>query len=156
LEVPVMLDQLHAPILQWRAEHADAEQRPEPVPGAEALHLWAPNFTALEWNEIIKLHDHDAIGEFRQKLVEAESTVAGLADPGRQIALKDIGYQAALDSLRSKTAKWLDFGIDLAAGAVVDLVPYGGLAYSAVTGGAKLHKDKTEWTAILLALNPGS
>jgi hypothetical protein len=99
---------------------------PEPVPGAEALHLWAPNFTELEWKDIITLHDHDAIGEFRQKLVEAESTVAGLADPERQIALKDIGYQAALDSRRSETTKWLDFGIDLAAGAVVDLVPYGG------------------------------
>jgi len=36
------------------------------------------------------------------------------------------------------------------------LRPYGGHVYSAVTGGAKLHKDKTEWTAILLALNPGS
>jgi hypothetical protein len=69
LEVPVMLDQLHAPILQWRAEHADAEQRAEPVPGAEALHLWAPNFTELEWRHIISLHDHDAIGEFREKLV---------------------------------------------------------------------------------------
>jgi hypothetical protein len=126
LEMPVMLDQLHAPILQWRAEHAEARQRPEPVPGAEALHLWAPNFTELEWKDIITLHDHDAIGEFRQKLVEAESTVAGLADPERQIALKDIGYQAALDSRRSETTKWLDFGIDLAAGAVVDLVPYGG------------------------------
>jgi len=58
--------------------------------------------------------------------------------------------------LRSKTTKWLDVGIDLAVGSVVDLVPYGGLAYSAATGAAKLHKDKTEWTAILLALNPCS
>jgi hypothetical protein len=154
LEMPVMLDQLHAPILQWRAEHAETEQRPEPVPGAEALHLWAPNFTELEWKDIIKLHDHDAIGELRQKLVEAESTVAGLAEPERQLALKDIGYQASLDALRSRTTKWLDVGIDLAVESVVDLVPYGGLAYSAVSGGAKLHKDKTEWTAILLALNP--
>jgi hypothetical protein len=65
MQLPVMLDALHAPILQWRAERAADTQRAEPIPGAEALHLWAPN-------------DHDAIGEFRQKLVEAESTVAGL------------------------------------------------------------------------------
>jgi hypothetical protein len=156
MQLPVMLDALHAPILQWRAEHVANSQRAEPIPGAEALHLWAPNFTKLEWKDIIKLHNHDAIGEFRQTLIEAESTVAGLQEGERELALKDLGYQAALDSLRSKTAKWRDFGIDLALGSVIDLIPYGGLAYSAVTGGAKLHKDKTEWTAILLALNTGS
>src|SRR5262249_50290571 len=100
-----------------RAEHADAERRPEPVSGAEALHLWAPNFTELQWQDIIKLHDHDAIGEVRQKLVEAEATGGGPAGPERQVGLKDIGYQAALESLRSKTAKRVDVGIDLAVGS---------------------------------------
>jgi hypothetical protein len=150
LEMPVMLDQLHAPILQYRAEHADAEQRPEPIPGAEALHLWAPNFTGLEWKDIIKLHEHEAIGEFRVKLVEAEATVAGLPDDERRVALKDIGYQAALDALRAKATKWRDLGLDLAMESVVDLIPYGGLAYSTITGGAKVLRDKSEWTAILL------
>ena len=50
----------------------------------------------------------------------------------------------------------MDVGIDLAFGSIVDLVPYGGLAYSAVTNGAKLHRDKTEWTAVLLDLNSAS
>lgn len=79
-----------------------------------------------------------------------------LAEPERQLALKDIGYQAALKALRAKAARWRGLGLDLAAGSVIDLIPYGGLTYSTITGGAKVIMDKTEWTAILLALNPGS
>jgi len=151
--VPVMIDELHIPILQWRADHGDEKSQLEPIPGAAALHLWAPNFTNLEWKHILDLHDHDAIGEFRQKLVEAEQTVVGLPEQERDVALKDIGYQAALDALRARSAGWVDLGVDIAVGSLIDLIPYGGLVYSTVTGGAKVRKEEREWTTILLTLN---
>jgi hypothetical protein len=154
--LPAMIDELHMPILQWRADRGDADSQFEPIPGAAALHLWAPNFTKLEWKHILELHDHDAIGEFRQKLVEAEQTVTGVPKNERAVALKDIGYQAALEALRDRSAGWIDLGIDMAIGSVVDLIPYGGLLHSAVTGGAKVRKEEREWTTILLKLNPAS
>lgn len=151
--LPAILDHLHQPILEWRASQGTPGMQLEPVPGATALHLWAPNFTTLTWKQIIALHDHDAIGDFRQKLVEAEQTVSGLPEDERELALKDIGYQAALDALRSRSAQWRDLGAELVVGSIVDLVPYGGLIYSALTGGAEVQKQKSEWTTILLELN---
>jgi hypothetical protein len=89
--LPAMLDQLNQPILEWRVRQDAPNTQLERVPGATALHLWAPNFTTLDWKQLIALHDHDAIGEFRQKLVEAEQTISGLDLDERELALKDIG-----------------------------------------------------------------
>jgi hypothetical protein len=55
--------------------------------------------------------------------------------------------------LRARSAGWRDLGIDIAVGSLVDLIPYGGLVHSAVTGGARVRKEEREWTTILLALN---
>jgi hypothetical protein len=152
--LPAVLDHLHQPILEWRAKQGTPDTQLEPVPGAAALHLWAPNFTTLDWKQIVALHDHDAIGEFRQKLVEAEETVSGLGENERELALKDIGYQAALDALKDRSARWRDVGAELLIGSLVDLVPYGGLLYSMITGGARVQKQQSEWTTFLLELNP--
>ena len=67
--------------------------------------------------------------------------------------LTSAGIGRVRGTLRAHSAGWLDPGIDIAVGSLVDLIPYGGLVYSAVTGGAKVRKEEREWTTILLTLN---
>ena len=112
-----------------------------------------PNFTTLSWKRVIELHDHDAIGAFRAKLIEAEETVADLDESERELALKDIGYQELLRKVRELMPTWGGVAAEAGAGALIDLLPYGGLIYTASTGVAKVQKERTEWTAVLLALN---
>lgn len=150
--LPVAIDELHRPMLEWKARVAGSGTKSERAPGALALHLWAPNFTYLSWKRIIELHDHDAIGAFRAKLVEAEEQVVSLPEEEQEVALRDIGYREALEKVRALTPTRSDVAVDVAAGVVFDWLPFGGVAYSTATGIAKLQRAETEWTAVLLAL----
>jgi hypothetical protein len=87
-QTPAAIDELHRPILEFKTGGAQQGVEGGAVSGTEALHLWAPNFTDLPWKRIIELHDHDAIGEFRAKLAEAEEQCANLSGAERSLALK--------------------------------------------------------------------
>jgi hypothetical protein len=54
----------------------------------------------VPWKDIVALHDHDAIGAFREKLIEAEDSVAGLPGTERPNALKDFGIEELLKRVR--------------------------------------------------------
>jgi hypothetical protein len=43
--LPVAIDELHRPMLEWKAQAEGSGTRSHRAPGALALHLWAPNFT---------------------------------------------------------------------------------------------------------------
>jgi hypothetical protein len=87
--VPAMVDALHQPFLEWKARHMSNGGRVGSPPGANALRLWSPNFSELSWETIIGAHDHDAIGAFRSKLLEAEQKVAPLPADQQDEALRD-------------------------------------------------------------------
>ena len=151
--IPAMIGELYRPILEVRTGTAQKGIEGGAIVGTEALQLWAPNFTDLPWKRIIELHDHEAIGEFRAKIAEAEEQCANLSGEDRALALKDIGYQAALQKAGRLTPGWVDIGVDVAAGALIDIVPWGGTIYSATTGIAKVRREQSDWTAVLLTLN---
>ena len=151
--VPAVVDELHRPILEFKIGMQQEGIDGGSAVGAEALHLWAPNFTALPWKRIIELHDHGAIGEFRAKIAEAEEECAGLSEGERLLALKDIGYQAALLKAARLMPDWTDVAVDAGVGALIDIVPWGGTIYDVAAGVAKVRRERSDWTSVLLALN---
>src|SRR5207237_7549646 len=73
--IPAAVDDLRRPVLEQKTTAENSPHRGERTPGVLALYALAPNFTDLPWPDIIALHDDDAIGAFRAKMVEFESEV---------------------------------------------------------------------------------
>jgi hypothetical protein len=51
------------------------------------------------------------------------------------------------------TPGWVDLGVEVGLGVLVDLIPWGGTILGAATGAAKVRREQSDWTAVLLALN---
>lgn len=150
--MPAMVDRLHSRMLAYKAKCA-ARDGDDSIPGAEALSLWIPDFTNKPWHDLIALHDHEAIGTFRAKLLEAEAEVAGLKGTKRKLALKDIGLREITDALRKRFPTLREAALDVALDAVSGVVlgPAGALT-TAVKDVAALRNAQSEWTAVYLSL----
>ncbi len=150
--LPAMIDRLHSRMLAYKAKNATANDDSF-VPGAEALSLWIPDFTNRPWHDLIALHDHDAIGAFRAKLLDAEAEVAGLKGTKRKLALKEIGMREVTSALRKRFPTLREAALDVALDAVSGVVlgPAGALT-TAVKDVAALRNAQSEWTAVYLSL----
>ncbi len=157
---PVVVDELHAPMLRHKADMESSQFEGINVPGSAALRAWVPAFHTVPWKDIVALHDHDAIGAFREKLIEAEEAVADLPEPERPTALKDVG----LDELAKKIRECVptpgrvaaEVGASLALDVLSVGVPFLGTAAAGLKGMAELQRQQLEWTAVLLALRERS
>lgn len=151
-DMPAMVDRLHSKMLAYKAQRA-AKQIDASVPGAEALSLWIPDFSNKPWHDVIALHDHDAIGAFRAKLLEAETEVSGLKGATRTHALQEIGLREVTESLRKRFPTLregaFDVALDVASGIVLGRA---GALTTAVKDTAALRKAQSEWTAVYLSL----
>lgn len=58
-----------------------------------------------------------------------------------------------LQSLECLRRLWTDVAVDAGVGALIDIVPWGGTMYDVATGVAKVRRERSDWTAVLLALN---
>jgi hypothetical protein len=154
--VPAAIDDLRRPLLEHKTSAEESPQRRQRAPGAVALYALAPNFTELPWPDIIALHDDDAIGAFRAKLVEFEHEVADRPEHEWDAAIKDLGLDAAIKKANERLGKpahiVADVAVDLAAG----MLPGVSHAVTLAKGAARMQKAReersAEWTAILIAL----
>jgi hypothetical protein len=153
--MPVAVDNFHRPMFEWKAADADPNIRSESPPGSDALLAWVPDFSQLPWNEIIALHDHDAIGAFRGKLIEAEEKVAQVAEADRAAALAQFGIAELSDALRARFPTLLrvsrGVALDLFMGLALGRL---GAIGTVAKGIATTRKAHDEWVAVLLALQP--
>jgi hypothetical protein len=154
--VPVAVDNLRRPLLEGKTVDDDSRHRGQRTPGAIALYALAPNFAQLPWPDIIALHDDDAIGGFRAKMVEFEHEVRDLPESEWETAIQDPGLDDAIEKANARLAKpthiAADVAVDLAAGSLPGLSHLVTLA----KGAARVQKARedraAEWTAILMAL----
>lgn len=152
--MPAMVDALHQPMLVHKAARAQAQFEAMNYPGEQALSVWVPDFTSLPWKDVIALHDHNAIGAFREKLSEAEEEVSHLGPAERPIALAQFGITQLVEEMKKLVPTARGLAVDVALDATVGLLSLG-LASTAVTatrGIAELQKAQTEWTAVYLSL----
>ena len=155
--VPAAVDDLRRPLLLHKASRDDKTTDISRAPGALALHALAPDYTALSWADIIALHDDDAIGAFRAKLVELETAVAHSPEEEWEQAIFDLGFDESLrkanERLPSARSQVADVAVDLAAGF---LPPGLSAAASAARGVARMQRAREErsqeWLAVLFAL----
>jgi hypothetical protein len=153
---PVAIDELRRPVLAHKTADPTSYARGQSTPGMLALYALAPNFTALPWPDIIALHDHDAIGVFRARMVEFEHEVADRPQHEWAEAIKDLGLEEAIAKANERLGRPRrivgEIAVDLAAG----LLPGVSQALTATKGLAKAQKAheerRREWTAILMAL----
>jgi hypothetical protein len=152
---PAMIDQLHGRMLAFKVKHAQASANG--VSGADALSLWVPDFSSRPWHDVIALHDHDAIGKFREKLAEAEAETAGLTGRARERALAEIGLRETTEALRRRFPSVKRRALDVALEAFAGLV-FGRLAVvaSAAKELTEARQAETAWTAVYLALRSPS
>jgi hypothetical protein len=134
--VPAAVDELHMPMLEYKTGRKGSRFEGRDAPGSAALRVWVPDFSQLSWPDVIALHDHDAIGSFREKLVEAEQAIAGIRDEERETALRDF-YLAELadkvaDLLPSRKRIGLEVGSSLAVDALTHAISFAGTAASAI------------------------
>jgi hypothetical protein len=159
--VPAAVDDARRPVLMCKASEAETTTHTRRTPGALALHALAPDYTALSWPDVIALHDDDAIGAFRAKLVELEEAVADRAEDEWEQAIYDLGFEEALrqanDRLPSVRAELADVAVDIATGF---LPPGISTAASAARGVARVQRAREErgheWLAVLFALRRGN
>jgi hypothetical protein len=153
---PVAVDELHAPMLEYKTGAGPSQFEGMDVPGASALRSWVPAFHTVPWKDIVALHDHDAIGAFREKLIEAEEAVAGLPEPERLVALKDFGLDELIKKLREHIRTPRGVAAEIGGSLALDLlsvgVPLLGTAAAGLKGLAELQHQQLEWTAVLLTL----
>jgi hypothetical protein len=143
------VDALHAPIL---AAHAGAARDIENA--VSALSVWVPNFACIPWKDILALHDHDAVGFFREELTKAHEIIGPLEEPERSLALKELQVQHLGDRLRRLEPTMKKLGADFIVNLLLDLVPIpgAGALFDATTGYAEYEDQRTHWTAVLLRL----
>ena len=117
------------------------------------MHLWAPDFTRIPWPEIIALHDHDAVGAFREKLTAAEAATASIGDLNeRALAIKEIALDEATRAIKRLLPTYRELAADVLLDTTVGLIPFAGTVLSAARGVAKIEMAHADWTAILLRL----
>jgi hypothetical protein len=152
----VAVDELHAPMLEFKATASSSNFKGMNMPGSAALRTWVPAFHKLGWKDIIALHDHDAVCSFREKLIEAEEEVSELPEAERLSALKDFQVdelaKALRDHLPTAGRVAIQVGTSLALDVLASAVPLLGTAAASLKGLAELQRQKLEWTAVLLAL----
>jgi hypothetical protein len=156
LGMPTTVDRLHKRMLVFKAKTLQAiSQELDPVepPGSDTLSVWVPDFSDRPWRDIIALHDHDAIGSFREKLIEAEMEVAPLRGRARTAALAQIGMREEAEALRrhfpSRKRRAADVAFEAISGLVLGrLAPLVGITKQA----AGARRAEQEWTAVYLAL----
>lgn len=148
-----VVDSLHAPLL-----HAQAGSAPEIDRAVSTLRVWVPNFARVPWKEILALHDHDALGTFREELGKAQEVVGPLGEPDRSLALKELQVQHLGSRLRRLEPSLRRLGADFVLNVILDLVPIPGVGaiLDATTGYAAYEDHRTDWTTVLLRLQEGS
>jgi hypothetical protein len=155
METPVVVDELHAPMLEHKTQRASQFEGRD-VPGSSALRAWVPAFHTVPWKDILALHDHDAIGAFREKLIYAEEAVADLPEPDRPAALKDIGFDELVKEIQERVPTRGRVALEVGTSLMLDLlsagVPFLGTAAAGLKGLAELQREQMEWTAVLLTL----
>jgi hypothetical protein len=153
LGMAVAIDELHVLMLEHKARRVTGVASSD-LPGAEALTIWIPDFTAVPWNEIIELHDHDAIGAFRAKLAEAEEEASNATPEERKAVLAQIGLRESALALEkyfpSLKGSAFSIGLDLAVG-FTPLAPLSA-AVTATREIAELQRAHGEWVSIYLSL----
>lgn len=158
MEIPVAVDEAHYPMLTYKAEPAAPEAGA--TPGARALEVWVPNFSRVPWPDVIALHDHDAVGAFRERLIEAEENVAVLPESEQREALQDLQVEALARKLIELMPDYEKLALDLGRGLLLDaissVIPLAGTIGDAATGLAEVRKQQSEWTAVLLTLHARS
>lgn len=155
MRTPVVVDELHGPMLEHKTQSRSRFEGRE-VPGSSALKAWVPAFHAVPWKDIVALHDHDAIGAFRAKLIEVEDAVVDLPEQDRPAALKDIGLDELAKKVRELIPTRGRVAVEVGTNLLLDLlstgVPFLGTGVAGLKGIAELQRQQTEWTAILLSL----
>ena len=155
LGMPATVDRLHKPMLKFKTTKLEAsggEDEAEP-PGTEALTVWIPDFSDRPWHDIIALHDHDAIGAFRAKLVEAELEIAPLRGRDRRTALAQVGLRETTEALRRRFPRLRRRAVEVLFEAIggIALGRLGVLA-TATRQAAEARRAQQEWAAVYLAL----
>ncbi len=124
------------------------------------MRLWVPAFDTVPWKDIIALHDHDAIGIFREKLIEAEEAVAELPEAERDSVLKELQVDAMAKKIEELVPTRTRVAVEVGQGLLLDLlstaVPYLGTMVAGVKGLANLQREDADWTAVLLRLRGGT
>jgi hypothetical protein len=153
---PVAVDELHAPMLEHKTVGGHSQFEGADVPGSSALAAWVPAFHTVPWKDIVALHDHDAIGTFREKLIEAEETVPDLPESERRDALKEFEIDELAKKVRELVPTRGRVAVEVGTGLAIDLLsvamPFLGTAAAGLKGLAELQRQQLEWTAVLLTL----
>jgi hypothetical protein len=154
--VPAAIDDHRRPVLQEKSASSASSHRGHRTPGAVALYALAPDFTELPWNDVIALHDDDAIGAFRAKMVEFESAVADRPETEWSDAIKDLGLDAAIQKANERIDRPAAIATEVAVDLIAGLFPIVSQATTLAKGIARAqnaHEERTtEWTAVLTAL----
>jgi hypothetical protein len=154
--VPVMVDELRAPVLEAKTADPDARHRAGSAPGARALHALAPNFSLLPWADIIALHDDDAIGAFRARLLEFEAEVEARSEEEWEDAIRELALDEAIkkanDRIPRTTETVAEVAVDFLAGLVPGVSQAVTLAKAAATIQGAREERRNEWLAVLLTL----
>jgi hypothetical protein len=149
---PVAIDETHAPVLTRLAEGSNGVG-PSDANGARPLQLWAPDFTRIPWPEIIALHDHDALGAFREKLTAAEAATASIGDLNeRALAIKEIGLEEASRAIKRLTPTYRELAADVLLDTAVGFIPFASNVLSVARGVKKIEDAHADWFAVLLRL----
>jgi hypothetical protein len=153
---PVAIDELRRPMLKHRISEPDPPHRRQRPPGILALYALAPNFTALPWPDIIALHEDDAIGAFRAKMVELEYEVADRPEEEWEEAIRELGLDEAIAKVNKRLGNpkniAADVAIDLAAGSFPGLSQTVTLTKGIAKAQKTREERRNEWMAVLMAL----
>jgi hypothetical protein len=149
----VAIDELHLPMLDYKAQRDATPDAPRP-PGSDVLKVWIPDFTHVPWRDVIALHDHDAIGAFRSKLVEAEEEALHVDAAERPKVIAQIGIRESARDMHRYLPTLHGFVFSVGLDLVIGLTPLAPVsaAVTAVREIAQLQRARGEWIAVHLAL----
>jgi hypothetical protein len=154
--LPVAVDELHGPMLEFKASQEESHVESRDAPGSAALRVWVPDFSQLPWPDVIALHDHDAIGAFREKMLEAERGLVGVPEEARETVLRDFFLTELADKLSDLMPSPSKVGLEIGGGllfdAVSSVIPLVGTLASATRAVAEYQREQARWTAVLVAL----
>jgi hypothetical protein len=154
LGVPIATDGAREPLL----DHKSRSRLPDITGnlGAAALRILVPDFTSIPWPDIIALHDHDAIGAFREKLTAMELSTHDRPPAERSTALHKEALEAMTaeferrSSSGSRRFRRIAQGVGLEALSIV--APFSGTIIQAVQEVAHWQNERLEWSCVLLKL----
>jgi|GEM_PF-7037549 len=154
LQMPASMDELFSPIVHQKAHRYQPK-------GLAAWQVAVPNWSTLQWDEILRLREHLSLVEFQKKMVTVERMAKEAAAQSSQPDLRYEISRIITDEVTEELMNLRKTPKDVIRDVLIDLVtsPLSGVntIVTAIRGDLQLQAQNKSWTTAFFKLrNLGS